>query len=428
MSARGSASSRRSTRSSISRRAPWALSLAIAGVCLLGFGLLVSSTPVGQRALVILRFTLGWADVAHQQQQFITAVEEALQSTRPPVTLRQSVSRLRQQRGQEVWYRQTHVLQLPSHVPFSTIETLIRDVARREHHTVLAHRKWVGSDRTEVTLVAQLAGLPTDIFVLIQPRVTTSSSAQRFDASLKEPTGQHIEPQQAHDSLLQRHRPDRGRVAIVIDDLGWNLEAANALLALGEPLSFAILPDAPHREIIAREAQHEGLDVLLHMPMEPYRYPDIDPGHPVLLSTMSAREIATQLDAALASLPSVIGINNHMGSRLTENRQVMQLVMQQVKRHHLFFLDSRTTQHSLAYQIAQQMGIPAARRHVFLDHEATAAKINSQFQRLARLAHTQGSAIGIGHPYPETIRALRTALPAFRQDGIAIVPVSSLVR
>jgi polysaccharide deacetylase 2 family uncharacterized protein YibQ len=428
MSSRGSAGSRRSSRLSVFRRTPWILSLVIAGGCLLGFGLLASSTPVGRQALVILRFTLGWVDVAQQQQQFVTAVEEALQSARLPVTMHRRVSWLRQRRGQETWYRQTHVLHLPSRVPSSTIEAIIRDVARRRHHTVLVRRKRVGPARTEVTLVVRIAGLPTDIFVLTPPRVTTSPLAQRPEAGLEEHSGQPIESRQAHDRPLRRRPPDRARVAIVIDDLGWDLEAAHALLALGEPLSFAILPDAPYRDVIAREAQRAGLDVLLHMPMEPYRYPDINPGRPVLLSTMSAREIANQFEAALASLPSVSGVNNHMGSRLTENRHLMQVVMRQVKHHDLFFLDSRTTRHSLAYQIAQQMGVPTAQRHVFLDHDMTAAKINAQFRRLARLAYAKGSAIGIGHPYSETIRVLRTALPKLHRNGIAIVPVSSLVR
>jgi polysaccharide deacetylase 2 family uncharacterized protein YibQ len=162
--------------------------------------------------------------------------------------------------------------------------------------------------------------------------------------------------------------------------------------------------------------------------MEPYRYPDVVPDQPVLLSTMSMRELVAQIGAALNALPLAVGVNNHMGSRLTENRAAMQAVMQQMNNHNLFFLDSRTTQHSVAYQVAQEMGVPTAQRQVFLDHEVKDIKIQQQLRQLATLAHAYGSAIGIGHPYPETVRVLQTVLPELRQDGIEIVPVSHLMR
>lgn len=402
---------------------------AIAGLCVLGFGLLVGSTVLGRQALNALRFTLGWVHIAPQQQQLVDAVAEAVRSTHLPVSMHRKASSLPQWRGRETWHQHTHIVRLPSYVSPSIIEDTVREAVRRKHHTMLDRHERVGPAHTAITLVVGIAGLPTDIFVLQQPRADVSASARTVAAVPRKRTARGIEQGQTDEVTYVRPQlPGSSRVAIVIDDLGWDFEAAQALLALEGPLSLAILPDAPHRMFIAREARRQGLDVLLHMPMEPHRYPDVDPGRPVLLSTMGAREVATQLEAALVALPSATGVNNHMGSRLTENRQALQIVMQQLKRHNLFFLDSRTTSHSLAYQIAQQMGIPTARRHVFLDHDPTPESIRAQLRRLAKLAQTQGSAIGIGHPYPETVQALRTALPELRQSGITLVPVSALMR
>jgi polysaccharide deacetylase 2 family uncharacterized protein YibQ len=222
--------------------------------------------------------------------------------------------------------------------------------------------------------------------------------------------------------------PQRPQVAIVIDDLGWDRQVAESLLALDAPLSFAILPAAPYQLYIAQEAQRRGRDVLLHLPMEPHGYPQINPGHDALLSHMQADELAAHLERALQALPSVVGVNNHMGSRLTENRAAMRVVMQHLKQHNLFFLDSRTSQHSLAYRIAREMGVRAAQRHIFLDHDVRQGTIAKRLYDLVALANTHGQAIGIGHPYPETLQALQEALPTLRQSGIELVPVSHLVQ
>jgi hypothetical protein len=162
--------------------------------------------------------------------------------------------------------------------------------------------------------------------------------------------------------------------------------------------------------------------------MEPYGYPKINPGHDALLSHMQADELAAHLERALQALPSVVGVNNHMGSRLTENRAAMRVVMQYLKQHNLFFLDSRTSQHSLAYRVACEMGVRAAQRHIFLDHEVRQDTIAKRLYDLVALANTHGQAIGIGHPYPETLQALQQALPTLRRSGIEIVPVSHLVQ
>ena len=161
--------------------------------------------------------------------------------------------------------------------------------------------------------------------------------------------------------------------------------------------------------------------------MEPYGYPEVDPGHRALLNRMSTQELATYTAAALEVLPFAIGVNNHMGSLLTENRTAMQVVMRQLKQRNLFFLDSRTSAHSRAYDVARAMGVRTAQRHLFLDRDVNREKIIQQLYSLITYARTYGQAIGIGHPYPETLQALRSTLPRLRGAGITFVPISHLV-
>jgi polysaccharide deacetylase 2 family uncharacterized protein YibQ len=376
----------------------WLPSLIVAVVCVLLFSIILISTALGRHVFSTLNFALGRQHIAHQQKHLLQALEGAFQTAELSVEMHRRGVAIPQRRGQEHWRHQIHTIEVPPTASLDLYESILHHTTHRLHHAILRRQKRLSTTATKVSLTVGIAGVPTDTFVFIQPRDTVSVPSMQ------------------------------GQLAIVIDDLGWDLEAAHALLTLEAPLSFAILPDTPYRMRIAWEAQRRGYDVLLHLPMEPRSYPDVDPGHFALLSAMRPSQLVDQIEAALHALPGVVGVNNHMGSRLTENRTVMQTVMQQIKHHHLFFLDSRTTKRSLAYQVAQEMGVPTARRQVFLDHEIDVIKIHQQLRYLSTLAYVHGSAIGIGHPYPQTVRALQDVLPEFRRDGIKIVPVSHLVR
>ncbi len=369
----------------------WLPTTAIALACITTFSLFLTWTSVGQQALTTLGFILGWHRVALRQQQLVDAVQTALHSAGLQARMQLHGAPLPQRRGRESWQYRTYTLQLPAGVSADTVGTLLLRTTEALQYRLDAQPHHPSA---VTTLTARLAGVPTTSFVI--------TPAGRTPIHLF-------------------------RVAIVIDDLGWDLEAARALLALNAPLSFAVLPNAPYRTFIAHEAQRRGRDVLLHMPMEPYHFPDVDPGHPVLLTTMSAGELARQIETALQDVPMAVGMNNHMGSRLTERRGAMQAIMRQLRRHRLFFLDSRTTRRSLGYQIAREMGVPTAQRQVFLDNDPNVTAIRRQLRHLVALAQTHGSAIGIGHPYAETIRALQIALPELKRHRIAIVPVSQLV-
>jgi polysaccharide deacetylase 2 family uncharacterized protein YibQ len=219
----------------------------------------------------------------------------------------------------------------------------------------------------------------------------------------------------------------RPRLAIIIDDLGHDRQLADKFIALNAPLTFAILPHSPHQEAIARRAHEHGLEVMLHLPMEPLEYPDINPGPGALLASMDPDELLRMLEKNLKAVPHVQGVNNHMGSRLTANAEQMYQVFSALKRHALFFVDSRTTDESVCRPSARLFQIPFSQRDVFLDHAHDPAFIRKQIRELVRVAQRKGEAVGIAHPHPTTHQILKEELPALRQQ-VEIVPASRIVR
>ncbi|MBI5185866.1 MAG: divergent polysaccharide deacetylase family protein [Nitrospinae bacterium] len=218
------------------------------------------------------------------------------------------------------------------------------------------------------------------------------------------------------------------RVAIIIDDLGMNLALAQSFLDLPVPVSFSILPGLAHSREIAELAHLKNRDVLCHIPMEPYKYPKVNAGDYSLLSSMDTQSLEKALKADLAFVPYIVGANNHMGSKLTENERIMRLVLGHLKNLDLFFIDSVTSPNSKAFQLAREMGLRTARRNVFLDSTLDPDFIEAQFRKLKNSALSLGSSIGIGHPNPATISVLRDMIPEFEASGIRFVPVSELAR
>lgn len=216
------------------------------------------------------------------------------------------------------------------------------------------------------------------------------------------------------------------RVALVIDDLGYQLEPAQELLSLGLDLTLSILPHAPQSARIAEMARRAGREVLVHLPMEPNSYPSLDPGPGRLLVSMDAVQLAASTRKSLASVPGAAGANNHMGSLFTANAPGMRAVLGVLKDQGLFFLDSATSPQSLALSEARRLGVPAARRNLFLDHEQSYRAVSRQLERLLKLAGRQDGLIAIGHPHQATIRALKDFAPRLKRS-LDLVPVSELV-
>jgi len=213
------------------------------------------------------------------------------------------------------------------------------------------------------------------------------------------------------------------RIAIVIDDLGYRNTDQHALLLPGA-ITYSILPHTPYGKTIAIQANANHKDVLLHIPMEAENGKKLGPG--ALTSTMNKTEVYNSLNESLAEVPFAVGINNHMGSHLTQLADPMSWTMGFLKQHHLLFLDSKTSPYSKASIIAKEMGVPVKGRHVFLDNQLTEQYINKQFQSLIKHAKTQHFAIAIAHPHPETIQALLRLIPTLQQNNIELVPLSTL--
>jgi hypothetical protein len=217
------------------------------------------------------------------------------------------------------------------------------------------------------------------------------------------------------------------RVAIVIDDLGYDGKLARQFLKIEAPLSFSVLPHGPFSKDIARRVHRAGHDLLLHLPMEPKGYPHVNPGAGALLTAMNDEELVQVLQESLDSLPLIRGVNNHMGSKFCEYEQKLRPVMEELKNRGLFFLDSRTTSKTQAYRMAQQFKIRSAERNVFLDNIQDAHAIRGQLKRLVQLARLKGEAIGIAHPHKVTLKVLREDIPKLSKEGVEVVPVSQLV-
>ncbi|MBF0628985.1 MAG: divergent polysaccharide deacetylase family protein [Magnetococcales bacterium] len=214
------------------------------------------------------------------------------------------------------------------------------------------------------------------------------------------------------------------RVAVVIDDLGYNVPVSLAIARLPYAVTLAILPGGDGSRQVAFIGKSTHKEVILHQPMEPLGYPRIKPGPGALLAGMGAEEIRPIVSHNLEKFPEAVGINNHMGSRLTQDRAAMDVVMGLLKERGLFFLDSRTSQTSVAYARARAHGLPAARRDVFLDNVQRVSAIEARLAELEHIARVTGRAIAIGHPYRETLTALQGWLPAVTKRGIQVEGIS----
>jgi polysaccharide deacetylase 2 family uncharacterized protein YibQ len=216
------------------------------------------------------------------------------------------------------------------------------------------------------------------------------------------------------------------KVSIILDDVGYDKKIALDFLSLDAPITVSIFPFSPYRKTIASVAWTKGRDVMLHLPMEPQEYPEVNPGEGVLLTSMDTDMLLAQLEEDLEAIPYIVGVNNHMGSKFTKDPERMTYLFERLKERDLFFVDSRTTTRTCARKVARRMKLRFAERQVFLDHLEEASFIRAQIKQLVSIARSKGSAIGIIHPHRLTYRIIKEALPGLKKD-VEIVPVSQLV-
>ncbi len=214
------------------------------------------------------------------------------------------------------------------------------------------------------------------------------------------------------------------KIAIIIDDLGYQLDAGRRAIELPGPLSYAVLPATPRGHVLARDAHRSGKEVLLHLPLEAVAH-DGPPEPGGITLDMSRDQFRDAFATALASVPFAIGVSSHRGSLLTRHPGHMQWLMQEIRsRGGLFFIDSYTHHKSVALKIAQEAGVQAVKRDVFLDSDRSAEALAREFARLKMLARENGVAVGIGHPYPETLEFLERELRALEGEDFELIPIS----
>jgi len=214
---------------------------------------------------------------------------------------------------------------------------------------------------------------------------------------------------------------------IIVDDMGYDRAAADAVIALPFPLTVSVLPHLPVSSEIAEEAFSRGDEVLLHLPMqsesESVKAEEIE-----LRVGMGPAQVQSAVGGMLSTVPHAVGVNNHQGSRATSDPELMQALMPVLGERSLFFIDSRTDAKTVAYDIAQRDGVRAASRKVFLDDVPTRAAIVAQLELAARDAARDGFAIAIGHPRPATIAALAEEVPRLEAHGVHLVFASDVVK
>lgn len=218
----------------------------------------------------------------------------------------------------------------------------------------------------------------------------------------------------AADKVAEK-KPRRPGVILIIDDLGYDKESIDRILRIKQPLNLAVLPHLPYSLYAARAAYRGGKEVILHLPMEPKYssgYTADEAGEGVLLLGFSIDQMRQEIRRNIMAVPNIAGVNNHMGSKFMENEEPVKTVMQELKARDLYFVDSLTTPNSRGYSVARRLGVKTLKRDIFIDRSERGKEYTmEQLDRLVRIAEKNGIAVGIGHPYPQTIDALAEYMP-----------------
>lgn len=237
-----------------------------------------------------------------------------------------------------------------------------------------------------------------------------------------------VEPRHSLPAPPATSRQGGPRVAVVLDQMGGRRDVFEAVRDLRRPVALALLPGLPHTQSIARDAARTGIEVLLDLPMEPYRYPQVDPGAGALLMSMSRDDLRRRLTRHLDALPGAVGVVNHMGSKLTEDRETMRTVVEVLARRRVFLVDAFTSNLSVAYDEARGQGLPAARRQIAVDSALGERGERASLVEVEEWATRRGEVVVIASGQPLTARLLREYIPRWEAQGLRLVPVSEVVR
>ncbi len=220
----------------------------------------------------------------------------------------------------------------------------------------------------------------------------------------------------------------QGRVAIVLDDWGFNRSHCKYLKTLGVPVAPAVMPNLQYSKDIIECAIAAGQEPMLHLPLEPYVNKDIYPRGYILTTWMSQKEVLKLLRKILSEYPGIVGVNNHMGSKATENKPMMMTIINELKKHNLFFVDSVTSVHSICPAVAKDVGIPFTRRDVFLDNRNERASIERAFEEGMKIAHEKGFVLLIGHDRALTLQVLQGMIHKYKEQGYEFLSVKDYIK
>ncbi len=299
-------------------------------------------------------------------------------------------------------------VELPGEL-YESVGTAIERTLKAEGVRVLSKKRTPGEDRTEVLwALRRPAKEDAEISFVLPVEPSPAVAAIRTPAAKAGP---------------------RGEVALIMDDMGSSLETLNELIALGRPITISVLPYSAYAAETARTAHEKGLEVLLHLPLESINnHEAMANTEGMILTMMTPPAIVASFESSYDRVPFAAGTNNHMGSRFTADREMMRTILRPIKERGLFFVDSRTTAQTVALEEARKMGIPATQRDVFLDADEDRGRIKGRLIELLQKARKKGRAVGICHPFPETLAVLKSSLFLVDSYNLVLVPVSKLVR
>jgi len=218
----------------------------------------------------------------------------------------------------------------------------------------------------------------------------------------------------------------KGKIAIVIDDWGYNLDHLDILSQIKYPFTASVLPNLNYSQGIAEILHKKGLQIILHLPMEPYEKYRLEQN--TIMASMDSATIERIVNHALQDVPYTVGVSNHMGSKATEDLRTMQIIFKELKSRHLYFLDSLVSTKSICADLALKLKLPFAKRDVFLDNKEEYGYIKQQIEKLKTRARIQGEALGIGHDCRITLEVLKEVMPVIEKEGYQFIFVSDLVR
>lgn len=228
-------------------------------------------------------------------------------------------------------------------------------------------------------------------------------------------------------SVPSPRKATRAKVAIVMDDFGYNMNDFNALFSIGQPITLSVLPDLKYSKAVAKFARERGYEVILHLPLEAHRK-DVKEEIDTIRGGMPDSEVILRLSKEIESIPGLTGVSNHMGSKATEDAKLMTVILTHLKQGGLYFFDSVTSDKTVCREVAGSVGIKYARRDIFLDNIDKTDYIEGQLEILEKIALKKGKVIVICHDRKKTIAALVKMMPRMARDGIEFVSLKEMVR